>query len=381
MFGGGIGRVLNGRIALGGSGTGIITYSGNCYDWITYDNRGVGPAPYFAPGALADELQGGVFSQSLTPVRGKGRLTNGIQTFDGTGMPVPYALTWGYPTGPSEIVIPPLSMKVVKDLAITTVTGWFLTGSAPVFSPTGFGFTGRATGYANYEGGVFNGPIFPSPEDTGFYPYYGDNGRLKSEGDSFYGRGVIYASGGTDNGVTQYGLYLTNPNGTFDATFDIVSGGNMGTYTSGVDRIYLPDAYIRPATYEIDVNGDQVINVRGRSYTLFPEPDYEKFETGFISGIGYVPASDLNEKFDITYSETDGSFNPLLSYKTLGYFTPFKFVKLDGIDEVPYPYPSGYKKGYVKIDSISPDVDSFEEIVLKVSANGITGDVSILTGF
>jgi hypothetical protein len=363
FFGEGTGRVYTGRISVEGEGTGNILFSGNAYEWYNYNSTLSPSLPGVDPGELF-----GAYS-FLNASEGEGLLTNGVSTFRGTGLPNPLYQTWGYPTGPSKIVIQPQTAVIYENLEIPFITGYYL-GSVGLV-PTGFGYTGRAVGYVSYGGGTFDGPIFPPPGDTGLYPYYGDNNLLTVKGNAYYGRGMIYSSGGTDNGTDQFGIFIKGESST-PAYFDIVSGNLRAVYEGPVTEFAVPISYIFPAKL-VDVTEGEDFLSYDRASLEFDNPLIEKIETGIISGAGFVPVSNLNLKYNLFYSETPDSF-PENGYKEEGWFTPVKFER-----PTPYNYPVGAKKAYIRVKSDSSDLESFDVLSLKVSAANNTGEVVITT--
>lgn len=355
FFGEGTGRTYTSRVEVYGSGTGDVSFVGDAYDWITSS-----VVPPFTP----VPAEWGGASCDLTSTTARGRMTNGVTGFYGTGAPlIPYQ-TWGFPTGPSNIVIAPMMLEFYEDLAVDVVGGYY--NGSGVSIPAAFGFTGRVVGYVVYPGITTPGPVFPAPSDTGLYPY-GGNGTIFSEGSSYYGRGCIFSSGGADDGVNQFGLFLRSLDGPFEVEYSIESGGYFGTYTSTCDQAFIPNPIIYPA---VD-GGDSL--VYDRVSLEFPDSEINKKESGLFYGYGYVPSNDLQTKFNLYYSEEDGVF-PANGYREEGWFTPTEFVR-----PVDYDYNAGFKKGYVRVSYTSADEDSADEVVLRVAAGGVTGQINILT--
>ena len=359
FFGEGTGRTYTSRVEIYGSGTGDVSFLGNAYDWDTAVSVPFTPVPAEWGGAPC----------YLTSTTARGRLSNGVTGFYGTGAPLAPYQTWGFPTGPSNIVIAPMMLEFWENLAVSNVTGGRLVSG--VSNPTGFGFTGRVVGYVNFPGVTMPGPVFPSPSDTGLYPYQG-NGSIATNGNSYYGRGCIFSSGSSYNGSETFGLYVLKGEDTpFEVEYSIQSGGYFGTYAGTCERAFIPLSVIYPAISE-EVDGQETL-VYDRVSLEFPDPEINRTSSGLFYGYGYVPSSDLQTKFNLHYSEEDGVY-PVNGYKEEGWFTPTKFIR-----PVPYDYDAGFKKGYVKVNYTSADTDSSDEVILRVSAGGTTGEVNILT--
>ncbi len=362
FFGEGTGRVFTSRIETEGTGFGDVSFSGSAYEWNIWS-----PPFYETP----DSLGGAIVD--LQPYKGEGILSNGITTFKGTGLPNPVYTTGGFPTGPSRIIVKPQLLEVYSDLEIDFIEGFFYLSGSQSIVPTGFGFTGRAVGYVNYGGGSFEGPVFPEPNDSNFYPYNGNSFGLLVEGEAFYGRGIIYSSGSVDDGATHRGIFVTaEEEGELSVSYNIQTGQYRATYEAKISKAAFAVNQIYPARF-IDVGeGQDFLNYDAVSLE-FINPLID-FTTGAnISGKGFVPTSNLNEKYNLFYSETPDSF-PELGYKEQGWFTPSEFER-----PTPYSYPVGEKIAYVRVKSTSSDPDSFDSLSLKVSAANVTGEVVITT--
>ena len=361
FFGEGTGRTYTSRIEIYGSGTGDVSFVGNAYDWTT-----AGVTVPFTPDPI--EWEGA--NCDLTSTTARGRISNGITGFYGTGAPLEQYQTWGFPTGPSNIVIAPMVLECYENLAVTNIAGGYSATSGGVVNPVTFGFTGRTIGYINFPGVTMQGPVFPSPDDTGVYPYVG-NGIIATNGNSYYGRGCIFSSGSTDNGSETFGLYVLKGTDTpFEVEYSIQSGGYFGTYAGTCDRAFIPLPVIYPATREV-IGTEETILYNSVSLE-FPDPTINRTSSGLFYGYGYVPSGDIDSKFNLYYSEEDGVYS--LSYKQQNWYTPTKFIRPD-----PYIYEAGFKKGYVKVDYTSADTDSSDEVTLRVKVGGKTGEVNILT--
>lgn len=362
FFGEGTGRTYTSRIELYGSGTGDVSFVGNAYDW---EPNGIG-VPY---GPVTDEWGYGA-ECNLTSTTARGWISNGITGFYGTGAPLEQYQTWGFPTGPSNIVIAPMMLEFYENLAVPNITGGYSPTSGGVVNPAVFGFTGRTVGYINFPGITMQGPVFSSPNDTGVYPYVG-NGIIATNGNSYYGRGCIFSSGSSDDGSETFGLYVIKGTDTpFEVEYSIQSGGYFGTYAGTCDRAFIPLPVIYPATRE--VIGEEETIIYNTISLEFPDPAINLTASGLFYGYGYVPSGNINSKFNLYYSETDGNYGT--SYKDYGWFSPTKFM-----NPTPYNYDAGFIKGYVKVDYTSTDTDSSDEVTLRVKAGGKTGEINILT--
>jgi hypothetical protein len=360
FFGEGTGRTYTSRIEIYGSGTGDVSFVGNAYDWGA-------PVP-IVPYLPVSDIWGNGAECTLDSTTARGRISNGITGFYGTGAPLNQYQTWGFPTGPSNIVIAPMLLEFYENLAVTDVVGGYSSSGTRI--PMTFGFTGRTIGYINFPGVTMQGPVFPSPDDTGVYPYVG-NGIIATNGNSYYGRGCIFSSGSTDNGSETFGLYVLKGTDTpFEVEYSIQSGGYFGTYAGTCDRAFIPLPVIYPATREV-VGTEETIIYNSVSLE-FPDPAINRTSSGLFYGYGYVPSGDIDSKFNLYYSEEEGIYN--LSYKQENWYIPTKFIRTE-----PYIYEAGFKKGYVKVDYTSADTDSSDEVTLRVKVGGKTGEVNILT--
>jgi hypothetical protein len=359
FFGEGTGRTYTSRVEIYGSGTGDVSFVGNAYDWSSAAvTLPFTPDPIEWEGANCD----------LTSTTAKGWISNGITGFYGTGAPLAEYQTWGFPTGPSNIVIAPMMLEYYENLAVDIVGGYSSSGGA--VNPITFGFTGRVVGYINFPGVTMQGPVFPSPDDTGIYPYVG-NGIIATNWNSYYGRGCIFSSGSSDNGSETFGLYVLKGTDTpFEVEYSIESGGYFGTYAGTCDRAFIPLPIISPAIRQV-VGTEETITYNTVSLE-FPDPAINRTSSGLFYGYGYVPSGDISSKFNLYYSENDEDYG--ISYKTEGWFSPTKFIR-----PTAYNYLAGFKKGYVKVDYTSADTDSSDEVTLSVKAGGKTGEVNILT--
>ncbi len=356
FFGEGTGSTYTSRVEIYGNGIGDVSFVGNAYEW----NDSSVTVP-FTP--VPAEWAG--VSCDLTSTTARGRLSNGTTGFYGTGAPLTAYETWGFPTGPSNIVIAPMMLEFYEDVALETIEGGY--SSTGTVIPATFGFTGRVVGYVNYPGSTSPGPVFPAPNDSGLYAYAG-NGTIATAGDSYYGRGCIFSSGGSDNGTDQFGLYVLKGVDTpFEVEYSIQSGGYFGIYTATCERAFIPLPVIKPAFLM-----DSVLSY-GQVSLEFPDPVINRTESGLFYGYGYVPSSALQSKFNLHYSTAEGTY-PVNGYKEEGWFTPTKFIR-----PTPYDYDAGFQKGYVKVSYTSADEESSDEVVLRVMAGGVTGSVNILT--
>jgi hypothetical protein len=90
----------------------------------------------------------------------------------------------------------------------------------------------------------------------------------------------------------------------------------------------------------------------------------------------------LHEKYNLFYSETEGSF-PAAGYKENGWYNAGGFVALSAGNPLGFDYPAKAKTAYMKVVSTSPDVDSLDELKLQVYTSGepplVTGEVLIST--
>lgn len=365
FFGEGTGRVYVGRIKVEGEGTGNILFRGDAYNWVRYT---FGDA-IFPPivGAPSSEWYGAY--DLIDPIEGEGILTNGVTNFRGTGLPNPTYQTWGYPTGPSKIIVRPGLLEIWKDLALPSVSGY--QDNSGSFVPTNFGYTGRVVGYVSYGGGTFDGPVFPPPGETGMFPFLGNNSAINIKGDAFYGRGMIASSGSSDDGTQQFGIFVSSDE-TLPAYFNISSGNLRAVYETGVQEMAIPIPFIYPAS-RVDVTEGEDFLVYDQASLEFENPLIEKIESGIIEGFGFVPVSNLNLKYNLYYSENPDSF-PELGYKEEGWFTPTEFKR-----PTPYEYPVGAKNAYIRVKSDSDDLESFDSLSLKVWAGTTTGEVVITT--
>lgn len=378
FFGYGSAAVNSSRVELNGSGPGEVLYYGNALDWIGPD----GYAPY-APviSNPGDAGRGAVCI--LDPVRGYGELSNGVQSFYGSGLPSPPLQTWGYPTGPSRIVVEPQTLAYRKFFSIPYITGYYV-GSEGTARVTGFGFTGYAFAYVDFPGGTYPGPVFPEPGDTEMYPYEGNNESIKVNGTSYFGRGIIYNSGVLDDGNSLFGMYITDDdnlvndsnlqadgNFKYNAVFDITSGQYHANHNITVSQAYITLSTLYPARRDLNVNGGP--GVAGeQAYIEFENPEIYKTESHTIHGAGFAQNYAISSRYDLFYSQNPDSF-PVAGYKANGWYNATKFFR------TPYYYPSQFKQSYLKVKSLSTDPETFENLTLRAYTAGKTGEITITT--
>ncbi len=309
----------------------------------------------------------------LDMVEGKGRLYDGSQYFDGTGLPVPQYQTWGYPTGPSQIHIPAMTLEVYETLPLVDVTGYrgSVGGS---LTPEVTGFAGRALGYVTFSVGTVPGPVFPAPDDITLYPYNGDNQTLFTEGGVYYGRGVIISSGGADSPGGQQGIYIDSPD--MEVTYDIQVDDFRGQFVTTCSRAFLPVPVIYPAR-RVDFGFGEELS-HDTIYLTFDDPEINKVEDATIEGHGFLPSTNLTLKYNMFYSTEEGTFD-VDGYKEKAWIDGASYIRMVDGAPAPFPYPVGAQRAYIKVKSDSPDTDSFDELSLKVYTSQKTGEVVIST--
>lgn len=358
FFGFGNGRITPSTVKVAGNGTGDVLFRGDAYDWKASESIVASPVPPPDQGAYV----------ALNGITAKGRMTNGTINFFGTGLPSTSAQTWGYPTGPSTINVGSQQLTFVTPFIIRTgIQGY--SGSVGAEQPSIFNFAGIATGYANFPGFSYPGPVFPAPGDTGLYPYLGDNGSLGVEGTAYYGRGCIFHSGGSVIAGVQQGIYVDI---SIEATFQVSSGTSQGIFVEPINRAFIPMDFSldQPSTiYPATRNGDSIAG--GQTYITFENPLIERTTSGFFQGLGAVPVSNMNSKFNLYYSENPDVLGD--DYRLNGWFNPTTYVR-----PVDYAYPADFKKAYLTV-SYEADDNAFDQAILKVSGGGQSEEIVIIS--
>jgi hypothetical protein len=249
-------------------------------------------------------------------------------------------------------------------------------------------YTGLTTGYVQFQGGIFNGPVFKDPLDTGIYPYI-NSSEILSDGTSYFGCGAIFMSGGSFDGVNQYGLYITSEyaGGDMEVSYYLKSGTFRGNYKTVTSKAYFKDQNIYQAIYPkvvgVPVNGNETFTHYGDMYLEFQNRIFYPQKTGLFQGYGKIPATNITEKFNLEYSETPFDSNPapdIRDYKEEGYFYGNEYVRT-GLSSVlvPEKYPADYKKAYMRVSYITEDEESYDQAILKVAASGTTGTLTLFT--
>ena len=371
ILGYGFGDTANSKKKVAGVGTGNITYMGDSYD--------------YHQTLLNDKFVAQVKS---THQSANGILTNGSLNFYGTGFSIDgqYSQIDSYPTGPSKIIVDPCELIIVTDLNLPSVTMY--SGSTGPQIPTLKEYTGFTTGYVQFQGGVFNGPVFKDPLDTGIYPYI-NSSEILSNGESYFGCGAIFMSGGSFDGVNQYGLYITSEyaGGDMEVSYSLRSGVYHGEYKTFTKTAYFTGQNVNQAIYPkvigIPVDGNETFT-HDSVYLEFQNRIFYPKTTGLFQGYGKIPATNITEKFNLEYSETPfDSTDPtptIIDYKEENYFYGDQYVKTgENSILVPYEYPADYKKAYLRVSYITEDDESYDQAILKVAASGTTGTLTLFT--
>lgn len=370
ILGYGFGDTANSKKKVAGVGTGNITYMGDSYGYSLYglNDRTV---------AKVDSAQ----------VSANGILSNGSVNFYGTGLSTTDQYINSYPTGPSKIIVDPCELVIVSDLNLDSVIMY--EGSTGPQIPVLKQYTGLTTGYVQFQGGIFNGPVFKDPLDTGIYPYI-NSSEIQSSGNSYFGCGAIFMSGGSFDGVNQYGLYITSEyaGGDMEVSYYLKSGAFRGNYKSFTNRAYFKDQNIYKAIYPKvlgnSVNGNETFTHYGDMYLEFQNRIFYPKTTGLFQGYGKIPATNITEKFNLEYSQTPFDSTDqtptIIDYKEENYFYGDQYVKT-GLNSilVPYEYPADYKKAYLRVSYITEDDESYDQAILKVAASGTTGTLTLFT--